>query len=127
MNGTEKRALELIDEMNVARTSTLAEYVAALFKDQFIEIYVGDCYENVEYEQHSTQYPAVFCGKVVGAYKECLIVSAAYVEGKEVRLGKLMFISERAIRTLSPVDGKGTVEDLFLRSKDTLDVANRFG
>ncbi len=125
MNNTERKTLDLIGEFD--RSKTFAEFVAELFKDQFIEIYVGDCYENVEYEQHSTQYPAVFCGKVVGAFKECLIISAAYVKGKDVQLGKLMFISERAIRTLSPVDGKGTVQDLFLRSKDTLDVMNRFG
>lgn len=127
MKNTEQKALDLIDEFNKNRTFTFAEYIAGLFKDQFVEIYVGDCYEDIKFEQHSTQYPAVFCGKVVGAFKECLIISSAYVDGKEVRLGKLMFISERAIRTLSPVDGKGTVQDLFLRSKDTLDVLKRFG
>lgn len=123
----EKKVLSTIEEFNSTRTNTLAEFVADLFKDQFVEIYVGDCYEDVKFEQHSTQYPAVFCGKVVGAFKECLVLSAAYVDGKDVKLGKLMFISERAIRTLSPVDGKGTIQDLFLRSRETLDIAKRFG
>lgn len=127
MKNTDERALELIEEFNKNRTLTFAEYIAALFKDQFVEIYVGDSYEDVKFEQHSTQYPAVFCGKIVGAYKECLIISSAYIDGKDPRMGKLMFISERAVRALSPVDGKGTLQDLFLRSKDALNVAKRFG
>jgi hypothetical protein len=127
MNITEKKALDLIEELNKTRTSTLAEYVSTLFKDQFVEIYVGDCYEDVKYDQHSTQYAAVFCGKIIGAFKECLIISAAYMDGNEAKLGKLMFISERAIRALTPVDGKGILQDLFLRSKDTLTIAKKFG
>ena len=127
MNELAKKVLTTIAYFNSNRNNTLAEFVADLFKDQFVEIYVGDCYEDIKFEQHSTQYPAVFCGKVIGAFKECLVISAAYVEGREVRLGKLMFISERAIRTLSPVDGKGTLQDLFFRSKETLEVAKKFG
>ena len=30
-------------------------------------------------QQVSTSYPAVFCGKVVAAYRECLIINCAYV------------------------------------------------
>jgi 5-keto 4-deoxyuronate isomerase len=127
MRKLDDRALELIEEFNKNRTLTFAEYISSLFKDQFIEIYVGDCYEDVKFEQHSTQYPAVFCGKVVGAFKECLIISAAYSDGKDIKLGKLMFISERAIRTLSPVDGKGTLQDMFLRSRESLAIAKKFG
>jgi len=128
MNSLEKKVLDTVEEFNNnKRHHTLAEFIAGIFKDQFIEIYVGDSYEDVKFEQHSTQYPAVFCGKVIGAFKECLIISAAYIEAKEIRLGKLMFISERAIRTLSPVDGKGVIQDLFLRGKDTIDIAKRFG
>lgn len=127
MTSLEKRVEDKIEEFSNNRQATFAEFVASLFKDQFVEIYVGDCYEDVKYEQHSTQYPAVFCGKVIGAFKECLIISAAYIEGKEIRIGKLMFISERAIRTLTPVDGKGTIQDLFLRSRETLEITKKFG
>ncbi len=33
-----------------------------------------------------------------------------------------MFVNERAIRALSEVDGNGTLEDMMLRSKETLDI-----
>ena len=93
--------------------------MAELFKDKFVEIYLGDAYETISTEQISTDYAAVFCGKVVGAYKECLIISAAYIDiNQKMRLGKLVFISERAIRALSPVGEAGIMQDLFMKSNE---------
>lgn len=106
---------------------TFAEFLAEIFKDKFIEVYVGDSYEDVSTEQISTTYPAVFCGKVVAAYRECLILSCAYVNGKHLTMGNMMFVNERAIRALNEVDGKGTLEDMMLRSKETLDIKATFG
>ena len=106
---------------------TFAEFLAVVFKDKFVEVYVGDAYEDVSTEQVSTTYPAVFCGKVVAAYRECLILNCAYA-GKtgHFQMGNMMFVNERAIRALSEVDGHGTVEDMMLRSKETLDIKARF-
>ena len=102
---------------------TFAEFLAELFADKFIEIYVGDSYEDISTEQISTAYPAVFCGKVVAAYRECLIIDCAYVQhNSHVKLGHYLFINERAIRALNEVDGKGTLEDMMLRSKETLGI-----
>ena len=125
---TEKEILDLIPGSKKDGRS-FAEFIAELFKGKFIEVYVGDAYEEVKFEQTSQQYPAVFCGKVVGAYKECLIISAAYIEKgdrKTPKLGNFMFISERAIRALNEVDGKGTIEDMFFRSKETLTIKDIF-
>lgn len=106
---------------------TFAEFLAELFADKFIEIYVGDSYEDVSTEQISTTYPAVFCGKVVAAYRECLIIDCAYVaSGNHIKLGNYLFVNERAIRALNAVDGKGTLEDMMLRSKETLEVKSTF-
>lgn len=106
---------------------TFAEFLAEVFGGKFVEVYVGDSYEDVSTEQISTTYPAVFCGKVVGAYRECLILDCAYVGvDKHIRMGNHLFLSERAIRALNEVDGKGTLEDMMLRSKETLDVKAAF-
>src|SRR5271157_3726461 len=100
---------------------TFAEFLVVIFKDKFIEIYVGDSYEDVSTEQINTAYPAVFCGKVVAAYRECLIINCAFVaQNRHLELGNLMFINERAIRALNEVDGNGTMEDMMLRSKESL-------
>ena len=106
---------------------TFAEFLVEIFKDKFIEVYVGDAYEDVSTEQITTSYPAVFCGKVISAYRECLILNCAYLGSTgHLEMGNMMFINERAIRALNEVDGKGTLEDMMLRSKATLNIKQMF-
>lgn len=124
---SEENLLNVIKECNTDRTKTIAEFIATLFNGKFIEIYLGDSYEEVSTEQVSTSYPAVFCGKVVAAYKECLIINSVYIDKtKKMKLGNLMFISERAIRGLNEIDGNGIIGDMFLRSQESLDIKNNF-
>ena len=89
-----------------------------LLKDKFIEIYLGDSFEEIKLEQTSMSYPAVFCGKVVGAYKECLVLNSFYIADNKgtKQLGNVIFVNERAIRALKEVDGNGTINDLFIKS-----------
>lgn len=125
----EKAITDLIQEFNTNhRNKTFAEFIAELFKGKFIEIYLGDSYEEVSTEQISTSYPAVFCGKVVSAFKECLVISSVYVDkrSKTMKLGNMMFISERAIRALNEIDDHGIMEDMFLRSKESLLIKDVF-
>lgn len=112
---------------------TFAEFLAVLFKDRFIEVYLGDSYEEVSMEQTSTSYPAVLCGKVIAAYRECLVINGAYVSAtakpgkpQQLQLGNLIFINERAIRALTEIDGNGILEDMLFRSRHSLDIKKHF-
>lgn len=126
MSVPEQHVKSIIKEMQ-GSGKTFAEFIAEVFKDKFIEIYVGDAYEDLSTEQVSTTYPAVFCGKVIAAYRECLIINAAFIDnGRHLRLGNMMFISERAIRALNEIDGNGILEDMMLRSKESLDIKSAF-
>lgn len=123
----EQFVLEKVAECNQDRVKTFAEFIALTFKDKFIEIYLGDSYEEVSTEQISQAYPAVFCGKVISAYRECLILNAVYIDKtRKMKIGNLVFLSERAIRGLNEINGEGIIENLFLRSKESLDVKNLF-
>ncbi len=125
INVTEFEVQELSQKLQNSG-KTFAEFLAELFKDKFVEIYLGDAYEQISTEQISMEYPSVFCGKVVGAYRECLIISAAYIDTqKKLKTGKLMFMSERAIRALSVCDGVN-LEDMFLRSREASEIARNF-
>ena len=130
---TEQMVLQKIQEANDGgRTNTFAEFIADIFKGKFIEIYLNDTYEEVSTEQVSTEYPAVFCGKVIGAYRECLMINSVFIEhardhkNRTAKLGNMVFINERTIKALSEVDGKGTLDDMFLKSMDTLGIKNAF-
>lgn len=102
------------------RDNTLAEFIANLFKDKYVEIYVGDSYEDVKFEQTSQNYPAAFCGKIISAYKECLILEAIYVaKDRSVKKGSLMFLNERAVRCICEVNPDYSIQDMMLRSNET--------
>lgn len=125
---TEDLILQRMQEANDGgRSKTFAEFIASVFKDKFVEIYLSDSYEEVSVEQISTNYPAVFCGKIIGAYRECLVINCVYItKANKMALGNYMFLSERAIKAINEVDGNGTIEDMFLRSKETLDIKAHF-
>jgi hypothetical protein len=114
-----------IEELNLERKATIAEFLYTLFKGKFIEIYMGDIYEEVSDEQISTTYPAVFSGKVIGAYRECLVLQGVhfdkYTNSTSNKKGKLIFINERGIRGLCEIDGRGIIDDIFLRSRDAFE------
>lgn len=107
---------------------TFAEFISDLFKGEFVEVYLGDSYEDVSTEQVTTSYPAIFCGKVVGAYKECLVLDTCYldIKTKDAKMGNLVFINERGIRALNQVNNDGTLQDMFLRSTDAKKIAANF-
>ncbi|CAB4197096.1 hypothetical protein UFOVP1290_616 [uncultured Caudovirales phage] len=126
---SETEIKDLIQHFNTNhRGKTFAEFIAELFADKYIELYLGDSYEEVSVEQISTAYPAVFCGKVIGAFKECLIINCIYVDkiDKKMRSGHIAFINERAIRGLGEINGNGIMEDMFLRSRESLIIKDKF-
>lgn len=107
----------LITEANKDRGKSFAEFLSILFKDKLIEIYLGDAYESLSTEQSSTDYPAIFCGKIIGAFKECLILDCPSIsKSKKLSFGKVIVVNERAIRALSEVtDIDSTLENMLLR------------
>lgn len=126
---SESDVKKLVQEFNEHhRVKTFAEFIVHMFEGKFVEIYLGDSYEEVSTEQISTSYPAVFVGKVIGAFKECLIINSAYADrvSKKMKIGNMVLINERAIRGLTEVDGNGIMEDMFLRSKESLIVKDEF-
>jgi hypothetical protein len=126
---SEENIKDLVQNFNEHhRGKTFAEFIATLFEGKYIEVYLGDAYEEISTEQISMSYPAVFCGKVVAAFKECLILNSVYVDrvAKKVRDGNIVFVNERAIRGLTEIDGEGIMEDMFLRSKESLIVKDFF-
>lgn len=111
---------DIIQKFNVDRVKTFAEFIAEIFKDKYLEIYMGDSYEETKLEQTSMAYAAVFCGKVMGAYRECLIINSFRTVGSgrnsSRKTGNIVFLNERAIKALREVDGEGTINDLFIKS-----------
>jgi hypothetical protein len=113
---------------NKDRTISLAEVVAKVLKGRIVEIYVGDRYEDIKYDDSTVCYPAVLVGKVITAFKECLVLNCAYIDQKtkKIQFGNIICLNERAIRFLTEVDETGVLKDTFINSRDSKIVKDLF-
>ena len=111
--------LKCIEESKGNKHS-FSEFLFSLLKDEVIEIFVGDSFEEIHLEQSSNNYPAVFVGKFIGAYGECIILDSIYIDQKDktAKSGNLLFIHEKSIKAIDIADNKGTLQDMFCTSKD---------
>lgn len=110
-----------IAELNATNQDiTFAELIAKVWGGRIVEIYIGDTYEDIKYEDSATKYAAVLVGRVITAYAECIVLNCAYVDPqtKKMQFGNIVCLNERGIRTISEVDGSGLLKDTFLSSRD---------
>jgi hypothetical protein len=99
---------------------TFAELVAKVWGGKIVEIYIGDTYEDIKFEDSTQKYAAVVIGKVITAYAECLVLNCAYTDQrtKKIQFGNIICLNERGIRTITEVDESGILRDTFLNSRD---------
>ena len=117
----EKEFVDTINDLNANGDNiTFAELVAKVWGGKVVEIYIGDTYEDIKFEDSTQKYPAVLVGKVVTAYAECLVLNCAYLDQrtKDVKFGNIVCLNERGIRTITEVDDTGILKDTFLNSRD---------
>lgn len=112
-----------------SKKRTLAELIATVWADKVVEVYIGDTFEDIKYDDSTQKYAAILVGKVVAAYAECLILNCVYVDQltKQMRYGNLVALNERAVRTITEVDESGILKDTFLSSRDGKVVKEVFG
>lgn len=121
MSLNQQRFINAIAEIKANNQDhTLAELIAKVWKDKVVEVYIGDSYEDIKYEDSTTRTAAVLIGKIVAAYAECIVMNCAYIDqvAKKLKYGSIVCLNERAIRTITEVDGTGLLKDTFLSSRD---------
>jgi hypothetical protein len=118
----EKRFKDVIAEFRSDPTKkrTFAELMARVWEGKIIEVYIGDRYEDVKFDDSTMACPAVLIGKVIDAYGECLVLNCAYIDpaSKVLKFGNIVCLNERSVRTITEVDNLGTLRETFLNSKD---------
>lgn len=115
---TEQEFKDAIAEVNASEKEyTLAEFLFKVWKDRLVEVYIGEAYEDIKWEDSSERIPSTVMGKFIGAYAECLIINSVYIDDKNaLKTGNIICLNERAIRHITELDGKGVLEDTFLKS-----------
>lgn len=126
---TEQQFINVVNELNLSpKKTTFAELIAKTLKDKIVEIYVGDTFEDIRYDDSTQKCAAVLVGKVITAYAECLVLNCAYIdEHKKIKFGNIVCLNERAVRTITEVDESGLLKDTFLSTRDSKIVKDLFG
>lgn len=88
-------------------------------RGQYIELYIGETYENIEYEEVSRPQISTIFGKVIECLDRFLVLDCFYVDQRtqEVKDKHIVFINAFQIRTFTSVDGGGSLDDIFLSAK----------
>lgn len=107
---------------------TFAELIHRVWGGKIIEVYIGDTYEDIKYDDSTQKYVAILVGKVIDAYGECLVMNCAYIDQstKTLKYGNIVCLNERSVRTITEVDETGILKDTFLSSRDSKIVKDLF-
>ncbi|MCZ2224520.1 MAG: hypothetical protein LC122_12925 [Chitinophagales bacterium] len=111
------------------KQKTYAETIATLLKDKWVEIYLGEKYEEVQLEQIKKEYPSVICGKIIDGVGDVLIVSCMALSNnkKNLHKNKKVYINAFSIKLITElIDGSGT-STIFVSTNEALDIVNKFG
>lgn len=93
---------------------TFVEVVAATLKGQLVEVYIGDTYEQIQKTDSTENINSVIVGEVIAGYHDCLVLSCFWAtEDKEIKKGNLVFLNGWSIKGICPLDGHGTLNDVF--------------
>jgi len=89
-------------------------------KNEIVEVYIGDQYETIEYEGFSQPQNATIFGRVIDILDRFIVLNCFYVDQatKEVKHDHVVFINSFQIRAMTIIDGKGSLDDIFLSTKD---------
>lgn len=88
------------------------------FKGKFLELYIGDQAESVEWVDHSIPYNSSIFGKLVDVLDRFIILECLYVRDGELKTGNLIYINTFQIRAMSEINSSGSLKDIFLHVKD---------
>jgi hypothetical protein len=118
-------AIQELRDTNHPKIS-FAELIAKVWGGKVVEVYVGDTFEDVKYDDSSVKYVAIIVGRVIIAYAEMLVLDCAYIDQqtKKLQFGNIVCLNERGIRTITTIDDSGILRDTFLNSRDGRIVKN---
>lgn len=89
------------------------------FKGKIIEIYIGDQYESLNFDDYSQQQNATIFGRLVDVLDRFLILDCFYINPQtgELATGNLVYINTFQIRAMCEVNDEGCLDDIFLSAK----------
>jgi hypothetical protein len=87
-------------------------------KGRYLELYIGDQCETMNYDETSVPQNSSIFGKLIDVLDRFIILQCLYVRNGEVLTGNKIYINAFQIRAMTVLDGLGSLNDIFLNVKD---------
>jgi hypothetical protein len=85
------------------------------FKGKVLEIYIGDQSETLNFEDYSIPKNCSIFGRLLEVLDRFVILQCYYIDNAgKIRDDHTVYINTFQIRAMTEVDGKGTLQDVFL-------------
>lgn len=95
------------------------------YKNSIVEIYIGDQFSSLNYEDHSIQQNATIFGRLIDILDRFLILDCFYVDPRsgEVRSGNLVLVNSFQIRAMTDInEDNGSLDDVFLNARSVVKI-----
>lgn len=107
---------------NVLRS--FSDELITKFKGKIVELYIGDQYETLNFEDFSMPQNCTIYGRLIDLLDRFVILDCFYVDPatKQVKSGNQIYINTFQIRAMTEVNGRGSLNDIFLSTSDAIKV-----
>lgn len=91
------------------------------FTGKIVEIYIGDQYETINFDECSVPQNCTIYGKLIEVLDRVIKIDCFYIDKitKEVKYGNIVYINSFQIRAMTEVNEQGSLSDIFLSIYDT--------
>lgn len=88
-------------------------------KGRIIELYIGDQYESLNFDDYSQQQNATIYGVIVEVLDRFIVLDCFYYDTKTgtVRSDNRIYINSFQIKAFTLLDGNGCLDDIFMSAK----------
>lgn len=97
------------------------------FKDKYVQVYIGDQYEELQQFDYSQTVNGTIYGKFLNVCGEFLILDCFYYDNKELKSGNIVFVNSWHIKSILEVKSKGSMSDVLLSIKDIVLIRKLIG
>jgi hypothetical protein len=88
------------------------------FKDKYVQIYIGDQYEEIQQFDFSQTINGTIYGKLLDISGEFLILDCFYYDNRNLKSGNIIFVNSWHIKVISEIKKEGSISDVLLSVED---------
>lgn len=94
-------------------------------KGSILELYIGDVCETMNYDEISVPQCSSIFGELIDVFDRFVVLKCLYLDNNNnLQHGNKVYINAFQIRAMTILDGKGSLNDIFLNIKDAAYIRN---